>query len=78
MGAGSGRRPITEFPPHIQQLLEQQERQGFERGSPLRRPVYRKIVAGGGAPPVQYETPLPTFLLQGMYIEYDNVYTPFL
>ena len=65
-GGGSGRRLISEFPPHIQQLLDQQDRQGFERGSPLRRPVYRKVVAGSGiVPPVQYDGSLPTYLLPG-------------
>ena len=63
---GSGRRLISEFPPHIQQLLDQQDRQGFERGSPLRRPVYRKVVAGSGiAPSIQYDGSLPTYLLPG-------------
>lgn len=58
---GSGRRLISEFPPHIQQLLDQQE-----RGSPLRRPVYRKLVAGSGvAPSIQYDGSLPTYLLPG-------------
>ena len=41
---GGGRRIISDVPPHIQQLLEQQDRQAFERGSPSRRPVYRKII----------------------------------
>lgn len=63
---GSGRRLVTEFPPHIQQLLDQQDRQAFERGSPLRRPVYRKVIAGGGvAQPFQYDGSLPTYLLPG-------------
>lgn len=61
---GSGRRLVSEFPPHIQQLLDQQERQAFERGSPLRRPVYRKLVAGSGITP-SYEGALPTYLLPG-------------
>jgi len=43
-GGGGGRRLISDVPPHIQQLLEQQDRQSFERGSPSRRLVYRKIV----------------------------------
>ena len=46
-GGGGVRRLISDVPPHIQQLLEQQDRQSFERGSPSRRLVYRKIV---GAP----------------------------
>ena len=32
------------MPAHVQHLLE--ERQHFERASPSRRPVYRKIVCG--------------------------------
>ena len=67
--AGSGRRLITEFPPNIQQLLDQQDRQAFERGSPIRRPVYRKVIAGGGvAPPMHYDNSLPTYLLPGIVI----------
>lgn len=55
-GAGSGappppgggtRRILSDVPSHIQQLLEQQERQVLERGSPSRRP-YRKIIISGG------------------------------
>lgn len=61
-GVTSGRRLITEFPLHIQQLLDQQERQAFERGSPLRRPVYRKVVAAGGVAPPHYESS-PLYLL---------------
>ncbi|XP_019864411.1 PREDICTED: E3 ubiquitin-protein ligase KCMF1-like isoform X2 [Amphimedon queenslandica] len=46
LGGGGGRRLPSDIPPHIQQLLEHQERQQtFERASPLRRPVYRG--AGG-------------------------------
>lgn len=67
-GGGSGRRLVSEFPPHIQQLLDQQERQAFERGSPMRRPVYRKLVAGSGlAPSIQYDGSLPTYLLPGIH-----------
>lgn len=63
-GGASGRRLVTEFPPHIQQLLDQQDRMG---GSPLRRPMYRKVVTGGsGAPPLQYDGPLPAYLLPGV------------
>lgn len=63
-GSGaSGRRLISEFPPHIQQLLDQQERQAFERGSPLRRPMYRKVVTSGG---MTYEGALSTYLLPGI------------
>lgn len=46
---GGSRRILSEVPLHIQQLLEQQERQGLERASPSRRP-YRKIVISGGPP----------------------------
>lgn len=63
-GGGSGRRLISEFPPHLQQLLDQQDRQAFERGSPLRRPVYRKLVASSGLAP-QYDGSLPAYLLPG-------------
>ena len=42
---GAGRRIPSDIPPHIQQLLEQ-DRQSFERASPSRRPVYRKILIG--------------------------------
>ena len=48
-GTGA-RRILSDVPSHIQQLLEQQERQVLERASPSRRP-YRKIVIGGGGPP---------------------------
>lgn len=66
----SGRRLISEFPPHIQQLLDQQERQTFERGSPMRRPVYRKLVTSGGLPPsINYDSSLPTYLLPGHPLE---------
>eukprot|EP00731_Ephydatia_muelleri_P020528 Em0013g255a len=44
---GGTRRILSDVPSHIQQLLEQQERQVLERGSPSRRP-YRKIVISGG------------------------------
>ena len=48
-GGGGGRRVPAEVPSHIQHLIEQQqqERQAFERGAGLRRPIYRKIVAAG-------------------------------
>ena len=46
-GAGASRRLPSDLPPHIQQLLDQQERQGFDRSSPSRRPVYRKLLVGG-------------------------------
>lgn len=61
-GGAEGRRPLSDFPTHIQQLLDQQERQAFERGSPLRRPVYRKVLAGSAVP---YDGPLPTYLVPG-------------
>ena len=64
---GGGRRLISEFPPHIQQLLDHQDRQVLERASPLRRPVYRKVMPGSGiAPPIQYDGALPTYLLPGL------------
>lgn len=45
---GAGRRLPSDIPPHIQQLLDHQDRQQtFERASPLRRPVYRKLLVGG-------------------------------
>ncbi len=49
-GSGPGGRRLapSDMPPHIQQLLDQQERQVLERRSPLRRPMYRKITSGGG------------------------------
>ena len=46
-GTGASRRLPSELPPHIQQLLDQQELQSFERSSPSRRPVYRKLLIGG-------------------------------
>lgn len=39
----------SEIPPHIQQLLDSQERQALER-SATSRPAYRKILVGGGLP----------------------------
>ncbi|XP_064386220.1 uncharacterized protein LOC135334795 isoform X4 [Halichondria panicea] len=45
---GGQRLAPTDVPPHIQQLLDQQERQALERRSPLRRPMYRKITSGAG------------------------------
>ena len=45
-GVGGGRRLFSDIPSHVQHLLEHQERQHFERASPSRRPVYRKIVSG--------------------------------
>ena len=56
-GGGGGRRLFSEVPVHVQHLLEHQERQHFERASPSRRPVYRKIVSGmqgSGSFPVPY------------------------
>ena len=43
---GGGRRPPSDIPPHIQQLLEQPS-----SSSPSRRPVYRKILAGAPLEP---------------------------
>ena len=37
---GGDRHIISDVPPHIQQLLEQQDHQAFKEGSPSRRPVY--------------------------------------
>ena len=66
MGGGS-RRLVPEVPAHIQQLLEHQERQAFERGSPLRRPVYRKVITPGsgesGGPNTEGTT--ATYLIPG-------------
>ncbi len=50
-GAGASRRLPSDLPPHIQQLLDQQELQSFERSSPSRRPVYRKLLIGGPSAP---------------------------
>ena len=47
-GSGAARRIPPDVPPHIQQLLEQQERQALERGSPMRRPICRRVLASGG------------------------------
>ena len=51
-GAGgssaAARRIPPDVPPHIQQLLEQQERQALERGSPMRRPICRRVLTSGG------------------------------
>ena len=43
-GGAGGRRLFSDMPAHVQHLLE--ERQHFERVSPSRRTVYRKIVSG--------------------------------
>lgn len=47
-GGGPGARRLipSDVPPHIQQMLDPPERQALERRSPLRRPMYRKIVSG--------------------------------
>ncbi len=63
-GGASGRRDY--YPPHIQQLLDQERHSYDHRGSPLRRPVYRKVMVGGGAPPLGYDgSPLPVNLNAG-------------
>ena len=46
---GRSRMP-SEIPPHIQQLLDSQERQALERSTTSQRPAYRKILVGGGLP----------------------------
>ena len=43
-GGAGGRRFFPDMPVHVQHLLE--ERQHFDRVSPSRRTVYRKIVSG--------------------------------
>ena len=64
-GGASGRRPPTDYPPHIQQLLDQ-DRHSYDHRSPLRRPVYRKVMVGGGGPPMGYDGgPLPVNLHPG-------------
>ena len=48
-GGAASRRIPPDVPPHIQQLLEQQERQALERGSQMRRPICRRVLAPGGS-----------------------------
>ena len=51
-GGAAARRVPADVPPHIQQLLEQQDRQqALERASPMRRPICRRMLVPQGSEP---------------------------
>ena len=70
-GSGATRRIPPDVPPHIQQLLEQQERQALERGSPMRRPICRRVLASGGT---EYtDSPGNVYIVPGVLNKVYNI-----
>lgn len=64
-GGAAARRVPPDVPPHIQQLLDQQERQALERGSPMRRPLCRRILTSGGGTEI-IDSPGSVYMIPGL------------